>query len=77
MANNKNSKKDEPKNVNHGQIEQNRIEGKGGKGVKAPTREHTQEGVKRSKGKGGMAVPDTPEENRRDDAAMKPKKKAA
>lgn len=30
----------EPKNENHGQNEQHRIEGEGGKGTKAPTRQN-------------------------------------
>ncbi len=38
----KNLKTDElePKNSNHGQNEQNRVTGEGGKGTKKPTREH-------------------------------------
>jgi hypothetical protein len=69
MSNNKKSKKDEPNRADHGQNEQERIEGEGGKGIKFPTREHKYEGVERSKGKGGTAVPN--------DAATKPKRKAA
>jgi hypothetical protein len=36
----------EPKNANHGQNEQNRIEGKDGKGTKSPTRESKQKAPK-------------------------------